>query len=159
MKEKIDKYLLKSIFVVVLIFIVSYVIFPYVIPTEYAIKCNIKKFQRNKELFNNVIDACWKTHEQTSKSHIVFDDIPFKIQNKLRKQGITQLQANVHEKNKIVVEFYITKFWYVNTLNHVTLVYNSDEEFEPCEENNLNAWIATICLGNGWFFEIDFDWL
>jgi hypothetical protein len=168
MKKK-EKQILKLLLILVSILIPLYFIYPYFISIEQANKYNIKKFNRDRVFFQEIIDWCIDNNKGIDfvqqEKMLKFEDLPVATQKQLLNKGISCFQAKIiKEQNNninIVANFYTEKFWFNRVLNHVVIKYNSYYRENICNENsnNLKAYMSSICLGKGWFFEIDTDWL
>jgi hypothetical protein len=147
-------------------FIIGYYSYPIIVRNcvsiEKANKLNIKKFETNRWLFQDVINVCNEIYLEQSKVYITIDDVPSKIERKLKRKGVHYFEVKIENTNEsinVTANFYTDKFWYNSVLNNVIIRYNSYRQFEKCYDNELKARMTTICLGGGWFFEIDTDWL
>ena len=168
MKNKIDYLILRIVFVLTLVFVIGYcsypVIIPHIVSVEQANKSNVEKFENNRCFFQEVIDTCTTIHLKQLKTYITIDDIPKKIQRRLNHKGIYSLEARIETKNgeiTIIADFHTAKFWYNDVLNHVIINYSSHRRFDKCNNNDseFKARMSSICLENGWFFDVDTDWL
>jgi hypothetical protein len=168
MKKK-EKQILKLSLILVSIFISVYFIYPYFISIEQANIHNIKKFNRNRVFFQEIVDWCIDSNKNIDfiqpEKIIRFEELPGTIRKQLFTKGISHFQAIIiKEQNgdiNVIANFYTEKFWFNRILNHVTIKYDSYYRESTCNENNnnLKAHMSSICLGEGWFFEIDTDWL
>ncbi|MDR0683281.1 MAG: hypothetical protein LBG15_15785 [Dysgonamonadaceae bacterium] len=168
MKKK-ETRILKWLLILVSIFISFYLIYPYFISIEQANRYNIKKFDKNRTFFQNVINWCIDSNKNIDfvqqEKIIKFEELPITIQKQLLSKGISHFQAIIiKEQNRdinVIANFYTERFWFNRVLNHVVIKYDSYYKGNICNENsnNLRAYMSSICLGKGWFFEIDTDWL
>ena len=169
MKKPINLLVLKILFILTPVFFIGYCSRPlvasYFISIKQANELNIKKFERNRKFFQEIVNSCIDIYEKHSKDYITNNDISVKMQNKLSNKGISFFEAKFFDSNNeninIIVVFHTKRFWKNNILNNVSIKYISSRKYDECNnsESNLNAKISIICLGNGWFFEIDTDWL
>ncbi|GHU96788.1 hypothetical protein FACS1894156_8150 [Bacteroidia bacterium] len=164
--KKIEYLLLKITIILGITFTVGYCTYPYVISIEQANKWNIQNFEQNRNFFQNVVDVSIdiysKNYKYQQEKVLHMNDLPIEMQKQLNKKGICTLIATITNKNEkmnIYIDFITEKSWWNRVLNNVNIQYNSYKKFEHCQKNNLNFHIGEICLGNGWFFYIDTDWL
>ncbi|MDR2916404.1 MAG: hypothetical protein LBV74_16515 [Tannerella sp.] len=167
-RKKINHLALVAILISGFIFIAGYCLYPFAIrqfvSVEQANKSNIEKFEYNRYFFQEVLDSCMEVYRNQSKTYMTMDDIPESMQKKMNKTGISNFEVNVENENgaiNITAHFFTEKYWYNTVLNNVLINYRSYLRFRQCKNTNneLNARMSTICLGDGWFFEIDTDWL
>jgi hypothetical protein len=167
--KKTDCKIFGILFITSSIFMVGYCSYPFVISyfisVEQANRCNMKKFENNREFFQTVIDACMDVYSEQSKTDIGIEGIPINIQNTLKRKGIGNFYARIETKDgqvNIIANFYIPKFWHNDVLNNVGLYYSSYRKFDVCNDDKTVLKVrgmSIICLGDGWFFEVDTDWI
>ena len=152
-----------------IVFFTVYCSYPFVASyftsVEKANKSNIKKFERNRNFFQGVVDSCIEIYVKQSKDYITKNDISLKTQRKVSNRGINFFEAKIvdsdNENINIIIVFRTDRLWKNNILNNVSIRYSSNRKFDECknDENVFNARMSIICLGGGWFFEVDTDWL
>ena len=169
MRKQVNILIIKLLFFLVPLFIVGYCSYPYLIPhfvsIEQANKSNIKKFEHNRIFFQDVINVCIKKYKDNyskqSKAYLRIEDIPIEMQKGLINKGINSFEAILDNNDgELTVRAYLytERFWYNTRLNNVIIKYSSYYRNDTCNENDLNTYMGIICLGGGWFFEIDTDW-
>jgi hypothetical protein len=164
--KRIDNTILKILLIVVPLFIVLYCIYPFFVSIEQANRYNIERFSRKKEFLQKIINLCIEDYgnnylDQQVKT-ITFNELPVEIQKQLTNEGISEFHATItHETGEvnIIASFYTERYWCNRILNNVTIRYSSYSRFDVCPENNLKAYMNEICLRDGWFFDVDTDWL
>ena len=151
-----DKYILFSVMIIACIFIICYVAYPFFISTEQANKWNIQKFDKKKQLLENVILECQRIYDKSM--------LPDNTISKLERTGLFLNYVSISkEKDTFIINahFIVHRFWNIRVLNNVCIWYSSHRKFDICDKdkNELSARMSSICLGDGWFFGVDTDWL
>ena len=149
------------------VFVVGYCSYPlvghYFVSVEKANKSNVKKFERNKDFLQEVINTCVEIYTAKPKETIWFSDVPEKMQNKLNRKGIGSFYVKIEKTDeiKIYAYFHTYRHWQNSILNNVDIMYSSIRKFDKCDNKNIHpkAIMFSICLGDGWFFYVDTDWL
>jgi len=169
MKHKyIDKYILLSTMIIACISIICYVTYPFFISIEQANKWNIQKFDRKRQLLESVILECQRIYEKDyqNQQNVDFDKsmLPDNIISKLEQTDLFLDYVNISkEKDTVIINarFIVHRFWNKRILNNVDIWYSSCRKFDICDrdKNELSARMSCICLGDGWFFDVDTDWL
>jgi hypothetical protein len=160
--KRIDIVILRILLIVIPLFIVSYCIYPCFISIEQANRYNIERFGKKKEFLQKIINLCIEDYWDQQKKTVTFNELPVEIQKRLINEGISEFHATItHEKGEvnIIANFYTERYWRNRILNNVIIRYSSYSRLDVCPENNLKAYLNEICLGNGWFFDVDTDWL
>jgi hypothetical protein len=137
---------------------------PYFVSVEQANKSNIQKFANKKDFFQKIIDTSIDIYLKQSKTYLTAKDLPISMVKKLKNIGVDNFEIYIENNEPnihTIAHFYTERFWYNDVLNNVIIYYNSNYFLEKCnsDETVLKARVSSICLSNGWFFEIDTDWL
>ena len=163
-----DKYILLSVMIIACISIICYIAYPFFISTEQANKWNIQKFDKKKQLLENVILECQRIYDNDyqNQQNVDFDKsmLPDNIISKLERTGLLLDYVNISkEKDTFIINahFIVHRSWNIRVLNNVNIWYSSCRKFDICDKdkNELSARMSSICLGDGWFFDVDTDWL
>jgi hypothetical protein len=166
--KKIKHLALIAILISSFIFIAGYYSYPFVIRHFVSVKqanmSNIEKFEHNRYFFQEVLDTCMNVYRNQSKTYMTKDDIPEDMSKKMNKKGVSNFEMKIENENGVIditAHFFTEKYWYNTVLNNVLINYRSYLRFNQCEnkDDDLNARMSNVCLGDGWFFEVDTDWL
>ncbi|GHU97146.1 hypothetical protein FACS1894156_8710 [Bacteroidia bacterium] len=139
---------------------------PYFISTEQANIYNIKRFKNEKKFFQKIILASTEIYNtkysNQQEATFNFYELPSNIQQQLIKKGITSAEfifQNKNGQNNVIANFHIENSWWKIILNNISIRYDSYKQHDECSDNNLDVRLTEICLEDGWFFDIDTDWL
>ena len=162
---KNENRILLSFIVLTFIFIIGYALYPFLISIEQANQWNIKKFDKNKHKYENIIYECEQIYHNLSEDeqHIELNNssLPNSIMKMITNENLYLDYIIIQKKNNELIidaKFDAYKAWQLRILNHVSLEYHSKNKYKKRpQKQSLKS--SSITLGNGWEFYVDTDWL